>query len=91
VTVTITAPLACAGVVATISVALATLTFVAATPPNVTVAPAAKRVPPRVTVVAPNVSPADGVIWVTVGGTTHCPCPLAVVGVDRLVVVPSPS
>ena len=71
--------------------ALVTLTLVAAIPPNATVVPAAKPVPVRVTTVPPAAGPNAGVIWVSVGCTTHCPCPLAGVGVDRLVVVPSPN
>jgi hypothetical protein len=44
-----------------------TTTFVAAAPPNVTVAPAAKFVPVIVTAVPPAVVPLFGVTLVTVG------------------------
>ena len=55
VTTTLTAPAACAAVVAVIEVALATVTFVAAVPPKLTVAPARKPVPVMVTAVPPAV------------------------------------
>ena len=45
VTVTVTAPAACAAVVAVMVVLFTTTTFVAAVPPNVTVAPLTKFVP----------------------------------------------
>jgi len=67
VTTTFTAPAACAGVVAVIVVAFATVTFVAAVPPNVTVAPATKFVPTTVTAVPPVVAPLAGETLVTVG------------------------
>jgi hypothetical protein len=67
VTVTVTAPAACAGVVAVIEVLLTTTTLVAAVPPNVTVAPAAKFVPAMVTAVPPPVGPLFGVTLLTVG------------------------
>jgi hypothetical protein len=68
VTTTFTAPLACAGVVATIDVLLATMTAVAAgTPPKLTVAPFAKFFPVIVTVVPPFVVPELGTTLLTVG------------------------
>src|SRR6201997_3250784 len=67
VTVTVTAPAACAGVVAVICVPLTTTTFVAAVPPNVTVAPATKFVPVIVTAVPPAVDPLLGATLLTVG------------------------
>jgi hypothetical protein len=70
VTVTITAPDACAGVVAVMVLAFTTVTPVAAVPPNVTVAPAAKFVPVIVTAVSPPVDPLLGLTPLTVGGTT---------------------
>ena len=45
-----------------------TTTFVAAAPPNVTVAPAAKFVPVIVTAVPPAVDPLFGLTLVTIGG-----------------------
>src|SRR4029077_17837065 len=68
--VPVTAPAACAGVVAVICVPLTTTTFVAAVPPNVTVAPAAKFVPVIVTAVPPAVDPLFGETLLTVGTTT---------------------
>jgi hypothetical protein len=70
VTVTVTAPAACAGVVAVICVPLTTTTFVAALLPNATVAPAAKFVPVIVTAVPPAVVPLLGDTLLTVGTTT---------------------
>jgi hypothetical protein len=70
VTATVTAPAACAGVVAVMVVLLLTTTFVAAVPPNVTVAPVTKFVPVIVTAVPPAVVPLFGLTLVTVGGTT---------------------
>jgi hypothetical protein len=67
VTVTVTAPATCAGVVAVILVLLTTTTFVAAVPPNVTVAPVAKFVPVIVTAVPPAVVPLFGETLATVG------------------------
>lgn len=67
VTTTVTAPAACAGVVAVMLVLLTTTTFVAAVPPNVTVAPVAKLVPEIVTAVPPAVDPLLGDTLVTVG------------------------
>ena len=71
VTVTVTAPALPAGVVAVICVPLTTTTFVAAAPPNVTVAPAAKFVPVIVTAVPPAVDPLFGETLLTVGTTTY--------------------
>jgi hypothetical protein len=71
VTATATAPTAPAGVVAVIVVAFVTTTFVAAVPPNVTVAPVAKFVPVIVTAVPPAVVPLFGLTLVTVGGATY--------------------
>ena len=70
VTATVTAPAACAGVVAVMLVPLTTTTFVAAVPPNDTVAPAAKFVPVIVTPVPPAVGPLFGDTLITVGTTT---------------------
>jgi hypothetical protein len=70
VTVTVTAPALPAGVVAVIVVLFTTPTLVAAAPPNVTVAPAAKFVPVIVTAVPPSVDPLFGLTLLTVGGTT---------------------
>jgi hypothetical protein len=67
VTVTVTAPAAPAGVVAVIDVLLTTVTPVAATPPKVTVAPAAKLVPVMVMAVPPAVEPLLGDTPVMVG------------------------
>jgi hypothetical protein len=67
VTVTVTAPALPAGVVAVIVVLFDTATFVAAVPPNVTVAPATKFVPVMVTAVPPNVEPLLGLAPLTVG------------------------
>jgi len=67
---TVTAPALPAGVVAVITVALTTVTFVAAAPPNVTVVPEAKFVPVIVTAVPPAVVPLFGLTPVTVGGAT---------------------
>jgi hypothetical protein len=64
---TVTVPAACAGVVAVIDVLLTTTTFVAAVPPNVTVAPVAKFVPVIVTAVPPAVGPLFGDTLLTVG------------------------
>jgi len=70
VTITVTAPAECAGVVAVIDVLLTTTTVVAAVPPNVTVAPLAKFVPVIVTPVPPAVDPLFGLTPVTVGVPT---------------------
>jgi len=67
VTTTLTAPAACAAVLAVIEVLLTTTTFVAAVPPSVTVAPVRKPVPVIVTAVAPAAGPEVGEIEVTVG------------------------
>jgi hypothetical protein len=70
VTVTVTAPaLTAAGVVAVMVVLFTTTTFVAAVPPNVTVAPAAKLVPVIVTAVPPAVDPLFGDTLLGVGTT----------------------
>ena len=68
VTVTVTAPVLPAGVVAVIVVLFTTTTLVAVAPPNVTVAPAAKFVPVIVTAVPPDVDPLLGDTLLTVGG-----------------------
>ena len=68
-TVTVTAPALPAGVVAVMLVLLTTTTFVAAVPPNVTVAPATKFVPVIVTAVPPAVDPLFGLTLLNVGGT----------------------
>jgi len=67
-TVTLTAPAACAGVVAVIVVPFTTVTPVAAVPPTVTVAPAAKPVPLIVIAVPPAVGPDVGETLPTDGG-----------------------
>src|SRR5439155_924687 len=67
VTVTVTAPAACAGVVAVICVPLTTTTLVAAVPPNVTVAPETKFVPVIVTLVPPPTGPLFGTTLLTLG------------------------
>ena len=67
VTATLTAPDACAGVVAVIDVLFATATAVAAVPPRFTAAPARKPVPAMVTAVPPLVVPVLGAIETTVG------------------------
>jgi hypothetical protein len=67
VTVTVTAPAACAGVVAVMVVLFVTATFVAAVPPNVTVAPETKFVPVIVTAVPPATGPLFGLTLLTVG------------------------
>ena len=69
-TVTVTAPVLPAGVLAVIVVLFTTTTFVAAVPPNVTVPPVAKFVPVMVTPVPPDVGPLLGETLVTVGGAT---------------------
>src|SRR5258706_448842 len=72
VTVTLTGPAACAAVVAVIVVLVATVTPVAALPPTLTVAPAAKPVPVIVIPVPPLVEPDAGATLVTVGaGATY--------------------
>ena len=68
VTVTVTAPALPAGVVAVMVVLFTTTTLVAAVPPKVTVAPAAKLVPVIVTAVPPAVDPVLGDTLVNVGG-----------------------
>ena len=68
VTTTVTAPAFPAGVVAVIVVLFTTTTLVAAVPPNVAVAPAAKFVPVIVTAVPPSVDPLFGLTLLTVGG-----------------------
>jgi hypothetical protein len=70
-TATVTAPAAWAGVVAVMVVLFTTVTPVAAVPPNVTVAPAAKFVPVIVTAVPPAGGPLLGLTLVTVGTTTY--------------------
>src|SRR5688500_15193298 len=67
VTATSTVPALCAGVVAVIVVLLVTTTPLAAVPPTVTVAPAAKPVPVIVICVPPVVGPDVGETVETVG------------------------
>ena len=67
VTVTVTAPAACAAVVAVMVVLFPTTTFVAAVPPSVTVAPLTKFVPLIVIDVPPTAGPLFGLTLVTVG------------------------
>ena len=69
VTSTLTAPAVCAGVVAVIVVGLLTVTFVAAVPPKLTVAPVEKFDPLIVTAVPPVVGPLSGVMPLTLGGS----------------------
>ena len=70
VTTTLTAPAACAGVVAVMDVALTTMIDVAAAPPKVTFAPAWKAVPVIVTLVPPASAPELGEMDVGAGGAT---------------------
>ena len=67
VTTTLTAPAACAGLVAVIDVEFTTVTPVAAVPPRLTVAPARKPVPVIVIGVPPVVVPDVGEIELIVG------------------------
>ena len=67
VTTTFTGPTAWAGVAAVIEVLLPTLTFVAAVPPMLTVAPARKPIPVMVTEVPPLLVPEFGEMADTVG------------------------
>jgi hypothetical protein len=67
VTTTLTAPAACAGVVAVIMVLFTSVTPVADVPPSFTVAPDKNPVPVTVTAVPPVVTPELGVIEATVG------------------------
>ena len=67
VTITLLAPVVPDGVVAVILVELTTMTFVAAVPPMVTVAPVTKPVPAMMTLVPPANCPALGEIDVTEG------------------------
>ena len=67
VTTMLTAPAACAGVVAVMDVLLTTVTPVSGDPPMLTVAPARKPAPAIVTLVPPVVVPLLGVIEATVG------------------------
>ena len=62
-----TAPAACAGVVAVSVVLLAILTLVAEVPPKLTVAPPAKLLPLMVTAVPPTVLPEFGETALRVG------------------------
>jgi uncharacterized protein (UPF0333 family) len=87
VTTTVAAPALPAGVVAVIVVAFTTTTFIAAVPPNVTVAPVTKFVPVIVTEVPPAVDPEFGLTLPTVGVgpdenvaicITHGPDPVSV-------------
>jgi hypothetical protein len=70
VTVTVAAPAPPEGVAAVMVVVFTNATLVAAAPPNVTAAPAAKFVPVIVTAVPPAVGPLFGEILLTVGTTT---------------------
>ena len=67
VTTTFTAPVACVGVFAVIEVLLTTVTFVAAAPPKLTLAPDRKFVPVIVTPLAPPEEPEFGDTEVTAG------------------------
>src|ERR1051325_5343949 len=66
-TVTLTAPATCAGVVAVIVVLPTTVTLVAGVEPKFTRAPETKPVPLIVTLVPPEVVPLFGVIAVAIG------------------------
>ncbi len=77
VTTTSAAPAVWEGVVAVIDVLPTTTTFVAATPPMVTVAPETNPVPPIVTDVPPAVVPELGEMVVTVGAALLYVYPLA--------------
>ena len=67
VTTTSTVPAAWAGVSQVISVLSTKTTFVALSPPKVTVAPSTKLVPVIETGVLPKIEPLEGVTEVTVG------------------------
>ena len=67
VTTTLTAPAACAGVVAVIDVLFTTFAFAAAVPPRLIVAPVRKPAPVMVTEVPPATLPVFGVIELTAG------------------------
>ena len=67
VTVTSTAPAACAGEVAVIEVALTTAKLAAAVPPNDTAVAPVKLLPVMVTLVPPAIGPAFGLTALTVG------------------------
>ena len=71
VTTTLTAPRACAGVVAVIWVVPVTVMPVASSPPKVTLASEAKCVPVMVTVVPPAIGPRVGSTVVIVGRYTQ--------------------
>src|SRR2546426_6179932 len=77
-TVTSTVPAAWAGVIAMIWVALVVLTFVAASPPTLTVAPTTKPVPVIVIPVPPASGPPFGTTLVTAGGGTKVKQPVQV-------------
>jgi hypothetical protein len=78
VTDTVAEPAVPAGVVAVIVVLLTTVTFVAAAPPIVTVAPDAKFVPVIVTDVPPAVEPLLGLTPVTVGAGPNTAAKVAI-------------
>ena len=67
-TITLTAPAACAGVVAVIETLLTNVTAVAGVPPKLTVAPDWKPVPAMLTLVPPAIVPDTGDIEAIVGG-----------------------
>src|SRR5689334_9300937 len=73
VTVMLTAPLECAGVVAVIVVLPTTVTFVAAELPKLTLAPEAKPVPDIVTEVPPAAAPLAGETPLTTGAVFGTP------------------
>jgi hypothetical protein len=77
VTITLTAPAACAAVVPVIDVALIVETL-SAEPPNETVAPAWKPDPFTVTAVPPALAPLEGATDVTTGPATYVKHPLHV-------------
>lgn len=73
-----TEPAACAGTMAVIVVALATVKLVAAVPSNMTLMAPVKFVPVIVTVLPPEVGPEPGLTDVTVGGSKSVRGPVAV-------------
>src|SRR5439155_921443 len=88
VTVTLTAPAACAGVVAVIVELFTTLTPVAALPPTLTVAPVTKLAPVIVTAVPPVVGPEEGATVLTVGAGADAVLNVAIC-MTQLPLVPS--
>lgn len=85
VTTTLAVPALPAGVVAVMDVLLATVTFVAVTPPNLTLVAPVKFVPVTVTLAPPANGPLEGLTDVTVGKSPNVK-PLARVAVPPAVV-----